>query len=376
MASGNILKRGQQKYLVRIPLGTDSTGKRRTLTKTIHGTKADAEKFIREKLRERDLGTLPVQATECFGPYATQWLTLHRPHLVRQTQKHYTYIVEKLLIPAWGSERLTALTPSRLEQFLFDLREQRGLRSAQYTRMILRQILQRAVRDKILDQNPLEDVHLPHEKAPHFYVLTPPERERFLAVAKAWPHYGPFLITLLMTGLRPSEAVALRWTDYDAGTNTLHVRWTLEKVRGEWTFKDTKTPTSRRVVALPQWMRPMLAEHRASLAEQGLDYWMFPTRQGKPIDRNNFKHREFRKVLKAARLPDTVRLYDLRHTHATMLLEAGVHPRVVADRLGHSSVTMTLQRYSHVLPHVQQMAIASLESLGNSPQIAQNPPSS
>ena len=92
MASGNILKRGQQKYLVRIPLGTDSTGKRRTLTKTIHGTKADAEKFIREKLRERDLGTLPVQATECFGPYATQWLTLHRPHLVRQTQKHYTYM--------------------------------------------------------------------------------------------------------------------------------------------------------------------------------------------------------------------------------------------------------------------------------------------
>ncbi|PSR29297.1 MAG: hypothetical protein C7B47_02985 [Sulfobacillus thermosulfidooxidans] len=117
MASGNILKRGPQKYLVRIPLGTDSTGKRRTLTKTIHGTKADAEKFVREKLRERDLGNLPVQATERFGPYAAQWLTLHRPHLVRQTQKYYTYLVEKILIPAWGSDRLTALIPSRLEQF-------------------------------------------------------------------------------------------------------------------------------------------------------------------------------------------------------------------------------------------------------------------
>ena len=376
MASGNILKRGPQKYLVRIPLGTDSTGKRRTLTKTIHGSKADAEKFIREKLRERDLGTLPVQATERFGPYATHWLTLHRPHLVRQTQKHYTYIVEKLLIPAWGSDRLTALTPSRLEQFLYDLRAQRGLRTAQYTRMVLRQILQRAVRDRILDQNPLEDVHLPREKAPQFYVLTPPERERFLTVAKTWPHYGPFLVTLFVTGLRPSEAVALRWTDYDATTNTLHVRWTLEKVRGEWTFKDTKTPSSRRVVALPQWMAPLLAAHRAYLSERDMAYWMFPTRQGKPIERQNFKHREFRKVLQAAGLPDTVRLYDLRHTHATMLLEAGIHPRVVADRLGHSSVTMTLQRYSHVLPHVQHAAIAPLEALGSSPQTAQNPASS
>ncbi|PSR29298.1 MAG: hypothetical protein C7B47_02990 [Sulfobacillus thermosulfidooxidans] len=89
---------------------------------------------------------------------------------------------------------------------MFDLREQQGLRTAHYTRMVLRQILQRAV----LDQNPLEDVHLPREKAPQFYVLTPPERERFLTVAKTWPHYGPFLVTLFVTGLRPSEAVAFK----------------------------------------------------------------------------------------------------------------------------------------------------------------------
>ena len=140
---------------------------------------------------------------------------------------------------------------------------------------------------------------------------------------------------------------------------------------GGWYYDEPKTPRSRRNIPLPATTLRALMEHRRRQSEArlkaGPDYQnndlVFATGEGTPLLLRNLIRRHFRPVLKRAKLPETLRLYDLRHTCATLLLSAGVHPKVASERLGHSSVTLTLDVYSHVQPSMQEAATVQLESI-------------
>lgn len=140
---------------------------------------------------------------------------------------------------------------------------------------------------------------------------------------------------------------------------------------GDWYFGEPKTPRSRRRIPLPASVVRALVEHRRRQAEErlkaGAEYrnldLVFATGEGQPLIRLNVIHKHFKPILKRAKLSETLRLYDLRHTCATLLLAANENPKVVSERLGHASITLTLDVYSHVLPDMQQGASEKLESI-------------
>lgn len=360
---GSITKRGAGTWLVRLTLGTDGRGKRHVLTRTIHGTKKEAEAWLREQIYQKEMGALPLAGSERFDRVVASWWDHTRSRLRPTTQHQYRRIVDKFLLPALAGKKMTAITPAVVEAVILTIQAEHGPRSAQYAKSVLHQILTKAVREGSLARNPLDGWRLRRPASPEIRVLDAVQRQRFAQHALQTPWAGPLLLLLLATGLRPSEAQGLYWTDWDATRNTIFVRYAAERVNGIWIRRDPKTPHARRQVPLPDWMVPVLDAHRAFLHTKPWGVtcpWMFPSRRGLPLNLVNWKAWHWAAFKEAAQLPADFRIYDLRHTHATMLLEAGVHPRVVAERLGHASVNITLNTYSHVLPHLQQAAVEAL----------------
>jgi integrase len=200
--------------------------------------------------------------------------------------------------------------------------------------------------------------------------LDPKQVAAFLKACAA-DRYGLLFAFALGTGMRPSECLALQWKDVDLIAGRVQVRRALVRLKGGWKFADPKTPRSRRTIPLPSTITHQLAAHKVSQARErfrlGAAYasydLVFATRTGMPLNLHNVLHQHFKPILEKAGLPRERRLYDLRHTHATMLLQAGVNPKVVSERLGHASITLTLDVYAHVLPTMQQGAADCLEKL-------------
>ena len=178
---------------------------------------------------------------------------------------------------------------------------------------------------------------------------------------------------MLGTGCRPGEALALRWQDLDFDAGRATIRRALTKAAdGRPAFKEPKTAGSRRAIPLPSSLAAVLRDHRKSQAEHalklGLSYdrasdLVFANEAGTPLDARNVVNRHFKPAVKAAGLPNALRLYDLRHTHATMLMAQGINPKVVAERLGHATTRQTLDTYSHALPGMQEEATRRVEEL-------------
>jgi len=212
----------------------------------------------------------------------------------------------------------------------------------------------------MLSQNVCQYVDLPRQQKKEMHALSESEAEHFLEVARGDRCYVLFAL-MLGTGLRPGEALALMWKDFIPTTGTLMVQRALETVRGKARFKPPKNEKSRRSIKLPDDLVKLLLEHQALLPFES--ELMFPSLNNTPLNERNVVLRHFKPMLKAADLPHKVRFYDLRHTHATLLLKAGVHIKIVSERLGHSSISLTADTYSHVLPGMQDEAASKLNAM-------------
>jgi len=166
--------------------------------------------------------------------------------------------------------------------------------------------------------------------------------------------------------MRPSEYLALCWRDVDWDRGTISVVRTLHRNEGQWTFEDTKRVRSRRVVKLQMWVLDLLRKLRnradqAAVCASASPDLIFTTAHGEPINEKYLVKKHFKPLLRESGLPN-IRLYDLRHTAATLALALGVSPKVVSEQLGHTSAAFTLDVYSHVLPHMQDDAAAKVEA--------------
>jgi integrase len=189
-------------------------------------------------------------------------------------------------------------------------------------------------------------------------VLAPDEARRFLEHALR-TRFGIVFALALTTGMRPSEYLALRWSDVDWASATATVSRTLEKGSG-WKFGETKRPSSRRRVKLQSWVAGLL-DQQCSLESREGAAQIFQSKRGRPLN-SDYLARHFKQILGAAGLPP-MRLYDLRHTAATLALAAGVPPKVVSEQLGHANSAFTLETYAHVLPHMQTDAARRVEAV-------------
>ncbi|MEQ1642213.1 MAG: site-specific integrase, partial [Pyrinomonadaceae bacterium] len=237
------------------------------------------------------------------------------------------------------------------------------------THSALHNALKQAVRWNLLQKNVAEYVELP--KVPHKErrVLSTEESQRFLEKAESMPH-GLIFEFALLSGMRPEEFLALQWDDLDFERCTAQVNRALVRHRGTWSFEKPKTAKSRRIITLSEPLIKKLKIHKRQQNEIRLKnglHWennnlVFCTDLGTPHSVPNLTYRYYRPILTKAKLPQ-IRLYDLRHSHATLLLIAEENPKVVAERLGHSTIVLTMDTYSHVIPSMQRSATDKLTKM-------------
>lgn len=197
-------------------------------------------------------------------------------------------------------------------------------------------------------------------------VLNTDQARSFLKAAAHSPQECLFAVAIT-TGMRPSEYLALCWRDIDWNRGTVSVVRSIHRHDGQWIFADTKRVRSRRLVKLQAWVLELLRKMKDKTEPAG-ETWdaafgdlIFTTAHGEPINEEYLVKKHFKPLLREAGLPN-VRLYDLRHTAATLALSVGIAPKVVSEQLGHANAAFTLDTYSHVLPHMQDEAAAKMEA--------------
>jgi len=232
----------------------------------------------------------------------------------------------------------------------------------------LHDALESAVKWGLLSRNPVDAVNAPRFQRPEWHTLSEDEFNTFLDAAKETPYFALFY-TALFTGMRRSELLALRWSDVDFLLCQLYVNRTLHHLRdGSTVFRSPKTTQGRRMIALSPSTVSILLAHRGqveamhlmlgtALQESDLVFSDF----GKPLLPDTITH-AWMKLVRRNGLGN-IRLHDARHTHASLLLKQGVHPKIVQERLGHASIQLTLDTYSHVAPGLQEAAATRFDDL-------------
>jgi integrase len=345
-------------------------GKRRYASKTIDGTFSQAQKALGKETHDVSQGSYVGPAKQTLGQYMTAWLDDVAATEVKQaTLKSYTVRVEVDVIARIGGLRLDKVTPQVIQALYTDL-SRRGLspRTVRYTHTVLNSALKTAVAWKLIRDNPCQHVALPKATHTEMEVWGAEEVNAFLATTEGTRDY-PLWHTLLNTGMRPSEAFGLKWEDLDGDRLRIQRAVAETMVQGVYSLEAPKTERSKRSIAISQDHLALLKEHRRRQLEEILAAGEKYTRQefifATPDGNHEFTERVRGRWKTAVKRSGQrrIRLYDSRHTHATLLLRAGVNPKVVSERLGHASIVITLDTYSHVLPDMQNDAVDRLQAV-------------
>jgi integrase len=322
------------------------------------------QSIVREWLQtaqnELRQGFLPANDVVTIGEFLTHYFeTVGRETLRPRTQEMYASFLKVHIIPSLGRIKLKDLRPSDLQE-LYTKKLQSGLsrRSVQILHGIIRRCLNQAVSWGVIPRNVCHMVKAPRpdKKAPAFY--TSEQIKALLEAVKDHP-YRLIYVLLCSGGFREGEVLGIHIEDWDGKNRTVNVRHTVVTLKGGMVISEPKTQSSKRAVVLPKSVAHEVNRYIEQLnRKQGL---IFTTRSGKPISPRNFI-RHFKSVIKPAGLPD-LSVHGLRHSHASLLLAEGVNPKIVQERLGHTSIALTLQLYSHTSPSLQDMAADKLEDL-------------
>jgi len=387
---GCIVQRSKGSWRLLFDTGRDpQTGKRRQKSVTVRGTKKDAERELRELLHSLETGGYVNPTSLTVGEWLDQWCESYaKMHTTPRTVDSYQAIIRHHLTPALGALPLTQLKPHHLQGYYAQALSEGGAhgksglssRSVLYHHRILAEALDHAVKMGLVARNVADAVDPPHPSRSTMMTLAPDDIPKLFSAAEKTPYHDLFY-TALYTGLRLRELLALRWCHVNLDLSSLSVVETLYR-RGGYVIKEPKSRYSRRTVALPPSLALLLRRRRAGQEALGTllgkplteGDFVFAYVDGSPLDPSTVSH-AFAKTVREAGLPH-VRFHDLRHSHATLMLSAGVHPKVVSERLGHSSVAFTLDTYSHVLPGLQEQAAQRFdERLGQVPDVAKMLPS-
>ena len=377
--TGHIRERSPGSWEVRYSLGTDpATGQRRIATTTVRGDRKSAEKDLRRLLRAVDTGEHVDPTRITVKNWLTTWLENVRAEVAPKSHERYSEIVQNFLIPALGNLPLAKLAPSHIQNAYTSWAtggrrdgKPGGLspRSRRHIHRILKSALARAVEQQVLARNPADvfKKRLPKVERREMATLSTDQSARLLEAVKHTRIYWPVLLAL-STGMRRGEVLALRWKNVDLERSTLRVMESLEQTKAGLRFKAPKTDRTR-AITLPAFAVQELRRLKRCQAEELL---MLGIRQsgetiacaradGLPLQPRSLTH-EFTRIISRLKEVPRICFHDLRHSHATQLLIAGVHPKVVQERLGHTTITTTLDLYSHVTDTMQSDAAARLDA--------------
>lgn len=340
-----------------------ATGKQKRVTAYAKG-KAEALKKLEELKTQVSAGLTTETRDITIAAFLQQWLEVAvKPNLRPNTYVGYESVVRNHLVPRIGRLKLSKLTKRHVAHLYVEL-EKAGVspRMRQLSHAILRSALQQAVEWEYVPRNVVAANRRPKAPKKQFMVLKQTEARRFIEAAREDRFFALYVLAIA-TGLRQGELLGLRWEDIDLKEGKLSVRRTLTEVKGHLTVGEPKTKRATRQIHLPPVALAALKSHRqAMLAEGHINGFVFCDSAGGPMRKSNLVRRSFKPILTKAELPN-IRFHDLRHTAATLLLSAGEHPKVVQEILGHSTIAITMDTYSHVWPTMQQAAAEKMNKL-------------
>jgi len=376
--TGHIRERSPGSFELRYSLGTDpAKGKRRIATATVRGTKKEAERELRRLLRTVDTGEHVDPTRITVRQWLNTWLDAARAEVSPKSHERYSEIAHNFLIPTLGNLPLAKLAPNHIQEAyngwaVGGRRDGKpgGLspQTRRHIHRILSAALGRAVEQQLVARNPADvfKKRLPKVERREVTALTAEQSQQMLDAIRRNRVYWPVLLALA-TGMRRGEILALRWGNVDLDRGSLRVVESLEQTKAGLRFKAPKSEKAR-AVTLPAFAGDELRRLKREQAEELLRLGVRQSgvtllcarADGEPMPPRSLTH-EFAKI--AGRVKDVprVRFHDLRHSHATQLLVAGVHPKVAQERLGHSSISVTLDLYSHVTATMQEDAATKLD---------------
>ncbi|MCY4580316.1 MAG: site-specific integrase [Chloroflexi bacterium] len=354
MATGYIRKRGNRSWQLTYDAPRGGDGKRRQRYETVHGKKRHAQARLNEILHSLNRGEYREPTTITVDEYLELWLRDYvRPNLRPRTAEGYGTIIHKHVLPSLGQIRLADLSPRHIQSYYSALLDRLSAQTIKHHHTLLHRAFEIAITWELLDRNPTQRVRTPKPKPSPARTLSTGEVRRLLAGARQTPYHVPIHLALY-AGLRRGEILGLRWQDVDMDANTLSIHQTLMHVRGQgYIWGEPKSEGSRRTIAVSPATILLLRSHRermeAEYAARGITAVLeqvcaLPNgRLMKP----DALSRACRRIACQCDIQG-MRLHDLRHTHASLLLSEGTPIHIVQARLGHQSITTTVDIYGHV----------------------------
>lgn len=341
--------------------------KRRRQWIAVKGTKRDAEAKLTDLLAQIDSGGFIQPSKRTFEEFLAHWLDVYASTHVRPKTLEVYHQRAKHATAYLGGILLSGLRPDHIQAYLSSSSDTLAQSTLVKHYNLIREALSHAVKWGLVARNVAEAVDAPRPERREMRSLVPQEVQVLLDECYGTP-WHPMIHTLLWTGLRRSELLGLRWKDIDLAMATLRVVQVLHQLNdGTYIYAAPKTAKGRRAVALSPTSCVLLRAHEerqsADAALLGVplmgDSLVFGHVDGSPRAPATLTH-AFTKFVRRCGLTG-VRLHDLRHTHASILLQQNVHPKVVSERLGHANIQITLDTYSHLLPGMQEAAAAQFD---------------
>lgn len=346
---------------------------------TVNGaTRQEAQRKLTSLQREIEQGGALGDSRQTLMQYWLGWLETVKATSDASAWSNHEMYARLHILPRIGTVRLGKLSPQHLQDFYASLANEAGLSNTtiHHIHTSVHKALDAAVRLGLVARNVSEYVDVPRKA--HFEIkpLTREEARTFLEMAQG-ERLEALYVLALATGMRQGEMLALHWQDVDFDEGAIYVRWNLRHREGVFRFKQPKTRKSRRRIALAAQTIEALRAHRTRQIEERLkagnvwqsgsqgEQWnelVFCNEIGGPYIPSSAVRSTFTRILRRGNLP-TIRFHDLRHTFATLALSARVNPKVVSEMLGHSTIAITLDIYSHVLPDMQQDAVTVMAQL-------------
>jgi integrase len=374
---GHVRERGRGNWYAVMSVRDPETGKRKVKFVSLPHCKGKREAQAKcadiISAMRRDTYIEPDKTT--LVQFLERWLSHIKTQVSPRTYRGYAEIVRHNLVPALGSVRLAKLWPEQISEayskaLVSGRRDGSGGLSAQtvkHMHRVLKQALTQACVWRAITHNPAALVKPPKVERKETQTIDTDQTARMIEVARGTSIFIPILLGVLC-GMRRGEICALRWRSVDLDAGQLSVIAGVEEGRGGLREKEPKNGKGR-LIALPPMLVAELCRHRIQQAEWLLklgvrltdDHHVVTKEDGETMWPGSLG-RAFRRFMRRYGLPQ-IRLHDLRHSHATHLLAAGVHPKIAQERLGHSNIGITLDLYSHVLPGMQQDAVARVDAV-------------
>lgn len=322
--------------------------------------KADAERFsvTVETDKIRGMWADPRLARITVGEWLPTWQA-SRVHLRPSTRALSESLLRNHVLPYFGVRRLGSVTPTDVQGFVADL-EAKGLAASTIRQcyLLVGGLFSSALESDIIVRTPCRGIKLPQESKTEMRFLTPDEVADLADAIDE--RYRAFVLTAAYAGCRFGELAGLKAHRLDLLRRSIIIDESLSEVRGQVRLAPPNTSAARRQVALPKFLAEVLAGHLTERPPGGNGF-VFSAPQGGPLLRRNFRRRSWLPAVRAS-VGEPMRFHDLRHSHAAMLIAQGEHPKVIQNRLGHSSIKITLDTYGHLFDGLDEAAAERLDS--------------